>query len=466
MSEPRALGVDTGDHHDAPTEWGKGTMSEGSAGSVAGSRTAPAFITACCAVLLACGETPTGEVERAQPELVGLSVTPTVTGPDESFLLEIEVRGAEQPELEVQLQGRDGGPIRLDGRDLDSDLGSFVVYDDGTRGDRAPGDDVFTRVGLRLPPGPGGVASARVSSVRVRGVLFEIEQTVRLSFRSVDPDVAGQPPVVELGPDARATPRVLSLAHGRALDLGSDALAAIVGRYFELLPEDRDLVTVIRPSYVESDVSGVAYVIRPWAEGLGTLTARPGFDEVAPHVRAVLDVRAPIWLRSRFASPDGAFCPLIHELTHQWAAYTGSPLSDATGHWVGGVLDRAMSGLGVSDVCRLNDLELYLAGWLPTDSLTTPLSFDGFSIQDLVEDIGPRVPAESPRDLTMSVIVLGDRLLSDQELAYYERVVAEVTAPSSGIGGLTWEEATGGRSRIDALLPLPGGAPGTARPRD
>jgi hypothetical protein len=108
---------------------------------------------------------------------------------------------------------------------------------------------------------------------------------------------------------------------------------------------------------------------------------------------------------------------------------------------------------------------MYLAGWLPPDSVTAPLSAEGMTIDDLIADLGPRFPANGQERLTLGLLVVAERALSPTEMAYFDRIIREFSAPTSTLGGLTWTEATNGKSILDPALPpaAPGGSPSRIR---
>lgn len=148
------------------------------------------------------------------------------------------------------------------------------------------------------------------------------------------------------------------------------------------------------------------------------------------------------------------FCLLSHELSHRWIAYTGDPL-EVRSHWATGVLERPTSVLGDSVGCVMNDLELYLAGMLPADSILVPLTRNGYTIADLINRLGRRdVPLGGHRrDFTIGFIVVSEAPLSAIELAYHDHLAQEYTAPASPLA-VNWAAPTGGRSGLDGLLPL------------
>jgi hypothetical protein len=129
-------------------------------------------------------------------------------------------------------------------------------------------------------------------------------------------------------------------------------------------------------------------------------------------------------------------------------------------------IDRPTSVLGVADEVdgRMNDLELYLAGFLPADSVTTPLTRDGYTLADVIRVIGDRDRglSQTRRQFTIGFIVVGAAPLADAELAFFHHVAAEYVATESPLG-LTWHQATGRRSTLDGVLPRPQAPPSALR---
>jgi len=405
-------------------------------------------------LLLGCGSEPTSPPpDNGSPILRGLRLEPLVVTPGESFHLELDVDRASGAVLDVQFLSSFGSPLLVDGVPFDDTLPrTFSVYDDGTHGDAHAGDDVFTTDALTVPPGPMGMGSAQELSVRFRDAPSPHEQGVVLSLRSVDPARVAAPATVDLAPDVRASARVVSLIRDDPQVFGNeDELARIVRRFYEIFPDDRNILLVARPSRMGTGTVGLAYEIRPWASGIGSTTTRPAFGS-GGSLHIVVEAGGNMWLPQ--PPVEGSFCLVIHELTHQWAAHTGPPLSGSTGHWNFDALARDSSGFGRGGVCQFNDLELYLAGWLPPDSVTAPLTATGYTMTNLLSIFGPRFPAEGVRDLKAGLIVVSDRFLTPMEFAYFDRVAQEVARPTSLLGH-TWTEATGGRSTLDVILPPP-----------
>lgn len=399
-----------------------------------------------------CGEA-TAPDAPVHPALVptGLSITPVVALAGEAFTIELRVPGTAVPVLKLRPDRRLG--LIRDGVLLDS----LLLYDDGTHGDRAASDSHYTLNGLILPVGESGLAASTLTfatELTVPGTR-DTERIIQMkaTFRSIDPSVISLPAVVDLAADAQATSRVLVLVRSNPLDVSYDALQAITTRYFELLPDDRDFLVVEAPPTTGLDWSGRAWMVRIPAAGLGVpATGRATFGSQS---RLRLVVQASRGIYSPFGHIEGSYCLLIHEFNHQWAAYTGSPLADASRHWLFNRLNRPTSAFGLNGECVMNDLELYLAGLLPADSVVSPLDDGGYSLGDIVTRFGPRIPAwpTAQRDFTIGFVVVANAPLGDHEIAFFHYVAEQFTEDESPLGW-TWATATGYRSRLDGLLSL------------
>jgi hypothetical protein len=373
---------------------------------------------------------------------------PVVTRVGQPFTLSLHATGGSRLPIHMHLSGLPDR-LRRNGVELDS----VVLRDNGTNGDAVAGDRWFTLDGLVLPTGSTGLAAVSPNSVQLheQGEAHGDESVfIAVAFRTADPAVLGSPPITEIAPDARATSRVVSLVHSSARVLGENGLPSIIRRYYDLFPDDRDfLVVLIPPTVRTGEVWGArAYVMQNDVEGLGMNIAK--FRDFGPHTQ--LDVV----VHSRLAgyssqNPAGGFCLLTHELSHRWVAYIGGPLADQTAHWIPGRIASQHSALGDSHGCRFNELELFLAGLLPADSISTPFGPSGYALAELVATHGPRRPAagEAQRDFTIGFIVVTDAPLDDHEMAYFNYIVGEYTAESSVLGP-NWFVATGGRSRLSA----------------
>jgi hypothetical protein len=209
----------------------------------------------------------------------------------------------------------------------------------------------------------------------------------------------------------------------------------------------------------------------------------------------------------------GGVLPLInHELLHYWAVRLNSDLNISDGlHW--GVVEFASSGFGGSfgtgwhfnNIYQYNDLkyrayndsnftyhynslELYLMGLLPFDSVSFPIKtlinfeFIGYYLEETTgtygaEFLGEKIsfvdknmyldhmPLRNPeystsqKDFNMAFIVLSDRPLSAQEMAYFNFQMQNcekkiLQTPEDNNSEMNFYNATGGRGTLTTKLSL------------
>jgi hypothetical protein len=201
-----------------------------------------------------------------------------------------------------------------------------------------------------------------------------------------------------------------------------------------------------------SSASGVAVAISNAARGIGD----PGISSYRVHNPGVLKTVVVLYndpWRDHGRSA-GAFCLPTHELAHTWAAFLHLGLS-AGGHWTSEFV-RSRSAFGVDGECVFNDLELYLAGLIPPDSVTGVLTRSGLTIADVMAAEGSRLPQwpGTQRNFNVAFIVSAREPLSRVELAYFETIAREYGERHSPLG-LTFEGATGGRATLNTRIPTP-----------
>jgi len=407
---------------------------------------------------LACGQETSAPSPKPPPlGSAQIRLTPVVARPGEPFTLSLRVAGAQGPTIIATPTDAPGGAPRTmllqqSGRSVES----LILYDDGSHGDAQSGDGWYTTTGLTLPVGPTGIAVEMISSLTVgqpASPLDSIFLSLRIGFRAMDPARIPIPAVISLATNARATSRVVSLAMPPVREPTQATLDVVLERYFELLPDDRDFLVVEFPP------SAATATDAWWAQSLVMRNNIPGIGLPIRQFRS-FSSRARLQVAVLVAAmayntlgPPGGFCLLNHELAHRWMAYTNDRLS-VSGHWIYDRVNRPTSVLGDSLGCLMNDLELYLAGFLPADSITTPLTSDGYALADVIQVLGPRGygPGEAERKFTIGFIVVDATTLADEELAFFHHVATEYVAAESDLGR-TWFVATGGRSTLDGILP-------------
>ncbi len=373
-------------------------------------------------------------------------VDPLVAGTGLSARLLLSVDGVEGDIVRVGLSTgthllRNGAPVS-----------EVTLRDDGTQGDDVAGDRVFTVDGLTAPLDGHPVGSTTIGTVTLVGADGEgVVARPRISVRTVD---AGQMTIPDItlltDENLQFTSRIVVLVTQVDMSDFESARDRIVGRYYKIFPDDRDWLVLTRAPRATEEFEGQALRLRNAVRGIGIRvhTSFSIFGSASRLEFAVELVRDFYWPKGEF---DGAFCLLTHELMHRWAA----ELSELTAnsHWTNAFI-RDASAFGWEGRCRFNPLELYLAGRLPPDSVAANLTEDGLRIDDIVSQHGPRTPSVDRSRYTIGFVVITDRFLSEDEVAYFHYLAEEYTKPESVLG-LTFEGASGGRIALDGeLLPI------------
>lgn len=404
------------------------------------------------------------------PNLAGLFFDPLVVRRDGgTFRMSARVEGVDADRLatlHVELRSifslappspeRPVQRVLLDGAEVQM----VPLRDDGIDGD-VMGDGVFTSPPLTLlEEGPPPLLSSYplfVSRIawEFADTTFQVElegdQRMRVTLYDMDPAIP-IPDVEDLSTAVRRTRRVISLVMPPASPdvVGPFRRDVDISRtYYERFDHDPDFLVSYQPgirsvagsaagySPVRNDVTGI---------GLGI------FDDTDRH-------SSPGRLQGHiqfFTGPNVTNHLLVHEIGHRWFAADLLDLDDGTFHWGGG-LDRDFTGFTDG---RYNDVELYLMGLIPADSVDPKqIGTDGTTIDDLVDELDPRDPAwpDAQDEFTMVSLVVFHRLLTPQELALFEFLAAEFGAEASDPRRSepmhTFFEATGGRARMITEIP-------------
>jgi hypothetical protein len=333
---------------------------------------------------------------------------------------------------------------------------SVVLRDDGAEGDAAAGDGIFTAADLSI--GWSGPARPVVDyEIRVfRITLTTADRTLR---RHVDDELSVRvygwdgdfvaPELEEIAPGVQATGHVVDLVSHPLRDFptrGGLEDEQVVARQFFDRFGDRDFLIIVElfaRSPIIADCAGYGGV-RNLVDGIGIGHSDHSADwGSAGRLQGVI----------RFRCPPSAtdYVILTHEMNHRWGVALDSSLHLGSVHWSPN-LNRDITAFVDEE---FNDLELYLAGWLPVDSVR-PLEIgkDGTTIQDLVAIEGARVPdvESSQKDYSAGVVVLYDRPLTPVEIGVLDFWAGEFEKPSSPYFRRTFEQATGGRARISTSL--------------
>jgi hypothetical protein len=307
--------------------------------------------------------------------------------------------------------------------------------------------------------------------------------------------------IVSLGSGVKASPRVLNLRSDSVYG-GRNVPTAIVKDVYRYLGDHYDFLMIVEA--VRSTNNRFFLGTRNQVSGLG-LTQ---FDQGRTY-----GSNAQLQGIVHFPSDDYfdlAETGTLHELAHRWINHTRSPVLPGAPHWpisdlAYGVMGRNLpnSKQAVSFPFQLepqangsyivrrttpatefNDLELYLLGLLPADSVSPHIVFrnqaqtgqvrtdgnlqgpvDTVRVGDVIAREGARAPAYpvAPRVFTVATVVLSrGRLLSNAELAFYDHMALRgeaLTTLSYQAGLLRGDTkpffvATGGRGRLQTILRL------------
>jgi hypothetical protein len=405
--------------------------------------------------------------ESSELELQDVRFSPWVTKPDEPFTLEVIVRGEVgskiyfYPDLGARF-GPDGiiipdAPSRLMQDGLERDY-LILQKDEGYSENQVYLESRYTADNIVFNIEENAIAVSTIRDIRIQDPenpqsfnLFK----VLLPFRTANPTKIGTPEITQLDSDVRATSRVVNIISDEAVEIDRYYLGQLTQRYYQFFPDDRDFLIVQEPPNVDNSAGGYFYHSGEREKGLGSEYVRdPGFYGSSGQLKGVIQSLRGVYSQS--LTMDGNFCLLTHELLHRWAAYMGEPLSLDGSHWMihpTTGLDRENSGFGRNRTCKLNDFELYLSGFLPADSVSNTLNQSGYTMDDFINENGPRIPAypDTQRDFKIGFIIESREALSDHEMAYFHFIAKEVAQEISPFS-LTWFEATGKRSQLDSKL--------------
>lgn len=406
-------------------------------------------------------------IEPSELELRDVRFSPWVTKPGEPFTLEVIVRGEVgseiyfYPDLGARF-GPDGiiipdAPSRLMQNGLERDY-LILQKDENYSENQVYLESRFTANNIVFDIAENEIAVTTIRDIRIKDPVniqsFNFFK-VLLPFRTANPAKIGTPAIAQLDSDIRATSRVVNVISDEAGEIDRYYLGQLTKRYYNFFPDDRDFLIVQEPPDADNSAGGYFYHSGEREEGLGDDYVRdPAFFGSSGQLKGVIQSLRGVYSQS--STVNGDFCLLTHELLHRWAAYMGEPLSVDGSHWIihpTQGLDRDHSGFGRNRTCKLNDFELYLAGFLPADSVSNTLNQNDYTMDDFISENGSRVPAypETQRDFTIGFIVESEEALSDHEMAYFHFIAKEVANSSSPLS-LTWYEATGGRSQLNSEL--------------
>jgi hypothetical protein len=298
--------------------------------------------------------------------------------------------------------------------------GTFPLYDDGTHGDAAAGDRVYTRGGVGFREG----TMSRCNTMGVALLLFgrtasgAIVRVPDVRVIGVSASLAA-PPAVPLPNGAQATPYAANII----ADTSKSGWEAVAAREFYKTFADAYDFLFIFPD-TPYGAAGRTIQVRNTITGLGLALLDDSSQYGGPRA-----------LQAFAAINFDAEPPLLHEFLHRWGNGF-HPTFDATyiSHWgyssvngqLGGfdpaqlvknadgsytINGSSLAPIGTrSDLGRYAPLELYMAGFLPASQVPATTIFTGVqtiggnadhftgtradvTINDLIARYGPRNPS-------------------------------------------------------------------------
>jgi hypothetical protein len=395
--------------------------------------------------------------------------------------------------------------LRVDGQPISPD--GIELFDDGTQGDRAAADGIWSRGGITAttPALTGGrVGLRKLDMVRVRDASGTATRAVwqgyeqqRSVFISGSFDLGVIAPAAVLTPrpfgdSGQATPNFVNLVapsvmptivgmlHADGPDVAAAAREVMGGLGYEV-----EFLYLFGEYTAVSGASGATFNVRNSAKGIGiNVGATPGGY-------------GSTTLESVFAMNLSDNGPLLHETAHRWGVFLDEGFGFFGTHWgttsadgqLGGfdpdslidhgdgtyTVDRFGRFANGGDAKAYGPWELYLMGlWaaaeLPpllalrgaeTVSLTgsretlSATSLDTITVEDVVAVHGAREPASGQSKTTFraAFVAATSRLLTASELSFYETLAARFGAAVGDSGLLSFAEATGGRAQIVTAVP-------------
>jgi hypothetical protein len=341
----------------------------------------------------------------------------------------------------------------------------------------------------------------RTGDLHYQGGLFEISNTSEQVYLALNVRDATVPVVTarSLGNGVQASAHVLNIRYDG--DLAGTIPSSLIRDVYRYLGDDYDFIALVEA--VRSQRNRMYVGVRNQVTGIGVTR----FDHGRTYGSE--ERLQGIVLYPHDDGYDLAETGNLHELAHRWVNFTRvSALLPGAPHWP--LSDLAYGVIGLSDArtgqpvefpykfvpqgdgsllvqraerpAAFNDLELYLMGLLPADSVRPHLvirdqslerqvhhnavlrtAIDTIRVADLVRTEGARDPAatKSQRVFTIATVVLSrGRLLSSSELSFFEHMAVRgesqqalpfTAGPNAGVTK-PFFLATGGRARLDAKL--------------
>ncbi|HEU4508632.1 MAG TPA: choice-of-anchor X domain-containing protein [Pyrinomonadaceae bacterium] len=407
----------------------------------------------CLALSIIAGlASPSAALAQTQPQVVYSQFDPIVIRSDGTQPVLFEARVVGNPSR-VVLEFTT--VVQQAGVDLE-------MRDDGSGGDRAAGDSVYT-VMVQASQITQGLQADDVFR-RFIGFL-KVFQSTNLVFRGnviaeIITDQIARLPITSLATDAQRTTHVVNLVDSDFVTGVNSDVTRITKRFYQLFGDDYDFLNIV---YISTRFQNRHHrLVKNQIQGIGVTV----FNNTANYGSSgKLSGISVFPISSLF---DGADLSYQHELGHQWINFLQIPsLESGVPHWPISSLASGIMGFslppnsqGGEYPCLLTsepggirltprngppvftDLDLYLMGLLPASQVgdhivftdqnlarTLPCNNQLFTgevtrirITDIVDALGPRVPdsTNAPKNFKVATILVSkNRLLSEDEMAFF-----------------------------------------------
>lgn len=387
---------------------------------------------------------------QTQPQVVYSQFDPIVIRSDRTQPVLFEARITNSPSR-VVLEYTTNAPTGVD----------LEMRDDGTGGDRAAGDSVYT-VTLQASQITQGLQAEDVFR-RFIGFL-KVFQATTLVFRGnifaeVIDDQFPRLPITNMAADAQRTTHAVNIVDSDFVTGVNSDVTRITKRFYQLANDAYDFLNIVYISTrfqnrhhfaTRNQVQGIGLSIFNNSGNYGSSGKLSGIS-VFPNSNGF----------------DGADYVYQHELGHQWINFLNiPPLAGGIPHWPISSLASGIMGFSIPPTsqggeypCLLTpeptgvrltarngppvftDLDLYLMGLLPASQVgdhiifadqelarTLPCNNQVFTgevrritITDIVNAVGPRVPdsLNAPKNFKVATILVSKGLLTEDEMAFY-----------------------------------------------
>ena len=333
-----------------------------------------------------------------------------------------------------------------------------AMKDDGTAGDAIPGDEIYT-ITFQVDE----ITSKLTDAVVFRPFIgfckpFQGDSLVQKVniFAEIWTDEIPMLSVNQLDADFQAGLNIVNIVG--QVPLGDFDARLWAQRFYNFFEDDYDFLNFILIPALR--VNGYHFAVKNTTQGLGIIQ----FDRTSEYGSAGTLQGISVFPISQFF--DGAKTGYQHDLSHQWINFLRlTPFEFGIPHWplsdvASGVMGISVGPnkqggrfpwrlvaegenyrafhLGQDYIPVFNDLELYLMGLLPPDSVKSHFVFDNqnqtlahgdllfgpvthISIEDLVAIVGPREPDfnNSQKQFRIATIVISEELLTVKGMSFF-----------------------------------------------